>query len=387
MKKILKNFRIRYSMATKTLGYSDEFLKRVYSIYLNHNKVIHFRKGFPVYSLSTPPLFSKPSANFFARILYRVLQNKTMPNLLSFAVNDVCNANCQHCSFFESVDDKTKKVLSLSEIRKMMKDAQELGVTVVNLVGGEPLMRPDLGEIIRCIDKDLSSIILFTNGWLLADRAKEISKAGLDGVYVSLDSASAEIHDKKRGTVGLFDKALEGIVVAKKVGLTVGISCCMDENDYKSGELDRIIELAKSKGVHEVLVFDALPVGRYGNREDLIGHKKWVEEMIEHVKKYNNNVNYPGIIIYAYSTSHAAVGCSGGSNYLYITPYGEICPCDFYHRRFGSIREEPLYKIWERMSSTEGFSSSKWGGCRVKEGAYVNVENISDACNTCIKGQ
>jgi len=282
---------MRWAMATKTLGYSDEFLKRVYSIYLNHNKIIHFKNGYPVYSLSTPPLFSKPSANFFTRILYRVLQNKPMPNLLSFAVNDVCNANCQHCSFFESVDDKTKKVLSLAEIKKMMKDAQDLGVSVINLVGGEPLMRPDLCEVIKTIDKDLSIAILFTNGWLLADRAKEISKAGLDGVYISLDSATPEIHDKKRGTEGLFAKAINGISVAKKAGLTVGISCCVDENDFKNGELDRIIELAKSSGVHEVLVFDALPVGRYGNRQDLMGHKKWVDEMIEHVKKYNEDDN------------------------------------------------------------------------------------------------
>jgi len=386
MNLLLKKLRMRWAMATKTLGYSDEFLKRVYSIYLNHNKIIHFKNGYPVYSLSTPPLFSKPSANFFTRILYRVLQNKPMPNLLSFAVNDVCNANCQHCSFFESVDDKTKKVLSLAEIKKMMKDAQDLGVSVINLVGGEPLMRPDLCEVIKTIDKDLSIAILFTNGWLLADRAKEISKAGLDGVYISLDSATPEIHDKKRGTEGLFAKAINGISVAKKAGLTVGISCCVDENDFKNGELDRIIELAKSSGVHEVLVFDALPVGRYGNRQDLMGHKKWVDEMIEHVKKYNEDDNYPGVIIYAYSTSHVAVGCSCGSNYLYITPYGEICPCDFYHKRFGSIREEPLYKIWERMSSTEGFGSSKWGGCRVKESSTA-IGKTPEICDTCISAQ
>jgi len=372
-------------MATKTVGYSDEFIKRVYSIYLNHNKVIHYKGGYPVYSLSTPPLFSKPSANFFARLLYRVLQNKPMPNLLSFAVNDVCNANCEHCSFFDSVDDKTKKVLSLAEIKKMMNDAQGLGVSVVNLVGGEPLMRPDLGEIIKSIDKDLSIAILFTNGWLLADRAKELAKAGLDGVYISLDSATPEIHDKKRGTEGIFERAIAGISVAKKVGLTVGISCCLDEEGYRNGELDRIIELAKSKGVHEVLVFDALPVGRYGNRKDLIGYRKWLDEMIDHVKRYNTDDSYPGVIIYAYATSHLAVGCSGGSNYLYITPYGEICPCDFYHKRFGSIREEPLYQIWERMSTTKGFGSSKWGGCRVKDGGVVG--NVEETCNTCIIGE
>jgi radical SAM protein with 4Fe4S-binding SPASM domain len=130
-------------------------------------------------------------------------------------------------------------------------------------------------------------------------------------------------------------------------------------------------------------VFDALPVGRYKTREDLKQHKDWVEDMIEHSKKYNRDESYPGVLIYAYSTSHRAVGCSGGTSYFYVTPYGEICPCDFYHARFGSIREEPLYKIWDRMSSSDDFTKTKWGGCRIKE--LDAAGNIAEICDNCIK--
>ncbi|WP_199313513.1 hypothetical protein [Leptolyngbya sp. FACHB-671] len=52
---------------------SIDFVEVLYRIYLNHNKVIHFRNGYPVYSLSTPALFSKPAANFIARALYRTI--------------------------------------------------------------------------------------------------------------------------------------------------------------------------------------------------------------------------------------------------------------------------------------------------------------------------
>jgi len=86
-------------------------------------------------------------------------------------------------------------------------------------------------------------------------------------------------------------------------------------------------------------------------------------------------------LVYAYTTSHRAVGCTGGMSYFYVTPYGDICPCDFYHAKFGSIREEPLYRIWDRMSTSTEFSKTKWGGCRVKEAKVV--ENESDLCNNC----
>lgn len=369
-------------MATKALGYSDELTKRMYSIYLNHDKIIHFRNGYPVYSLSTPPLFSKPSANFFARLIFRVVQNRPIPNLMSFAVNDQCNANCSHCSFFTSVDDKTKKVLTTQECKKLIADTQELGVSVINFVGGEPLMRPDLCEIIKSVDKDISITTLFTNGWLLLDRADELKKAGLDGIYISIDSADPAVHDKKRGVQGIFDKAIEGIKYAKKKGFSVGISCCLDEDDYKNGELDKIVELAKKLKIHEVLVFDALPVGRLKGRENLKRHKEWVGDMIASVKKYNADESYPGVLIYAYSTSHKSAGCTGGMNYFYVTPYGEICPCDFLHARFGSIREEPLYKILDRMSSDDKFQKAKWGGCRVKDSD--SMENSDDICDNCI---
>ena len=94
MNSLLANLRLKWFLATSALDYSADFVNILYRIYLNHNKIIHFRNGYPVYSLSTPALFSKPAANFISRILYRSIQNKNLPNMMSFAVNDICNATC-----------------------------------------------------------------------------------------------------------------------------------------------------------------------------------------------------------------------------------------------------------------------------------------------------
>ncbi|MFB2920822.1 radical SAM/SPASM domain-containing protein [Aerosakkonema funiforme] len=377
MNPFLSNIRLKWFLATRALDYSADFVKILYQIYLNHNKIIHFRNGYPVYSLSTPALFSKPASNFIARALYRTIQNKNLPNLMSFAVNDICNATCEHCSFFNAVEEKSINILTLRQAQKLIKDAQELGVSVINFVGGEPLLHKELPEIIKAVNKDFSTTILFTNGWHLEQRAAELKKAGLDSIYISIDAANPEKHDRFRNQPGLFDKAMRGIQTAKKLGFSVGISTTMTPESYRDGELDRIVKLGKKIGIHEVLVFDALPTGRYKERQDLVDNNDWIEEMIQSARKYNQNPNYPGVVFFAYFTSHRSVGCSCGTSYFYVSPYGDIMSCDFNHAKFGNILEEPLWKIWDRLTTLPEFCQAKWGGCKIKDSEFRQKETVS----------
>jgi MoaA/NifB/PqqE/SkfB family radical SAM enzyme len=367
---LLHRLRLQWFLLTRSLGYGTDFTTILYKIYLNHDKIIHFRRGFPVYSLSTPAVFSAPAANFLARALYRTIQNKNLPNLMSFAVNDDCNAACEHCSFFEAVDDRARSPLSFEQACDAIAQAQDLGVSVLNFVGGEPLQRQDLPDLIRSVDRQRSTTVLFTNGWLLSDRARELRRAGLDSIYVSLDAADPAQHDRIRKTPGLFAKAIAGLKVAKKLGFSVGISTTLTPERYAAGELPRIIELAKRLGVHEVLVFDALPSGRYQDREDLVrspNDSDWVEAMMRSVAHYNRDRTYPGVVFFAYFPSHRSVGCSCGTSYFYLSPDGDVMSCDFNAHSFGNIRNAPLWQLWERLTTTPDYCSAKWGGCKVKD--------------------
>jgi MoaA/NifB/PqqE/SkfB family radical SAM enzyme len=375
----LNQLRLRWFLATKALGYGTDFVEVLYRIYLNHSKIIHFRDGYPVYSLSTPALFSKPAAHFIARTLYRGIQNRNLPNLMSIAVNDACNAHCGHCSFYDGVDDPHRQPMMLPQVAQAIAAAQELGVSVINIVGGEPLLRPDLAEIIRSVDKDRSTVLLFTNGWHLVERAADLRRAGLDSIYVSLDAADSQRHDALRQTPGLFDRAVAGLKAAKKLGFSVGISATLTPEAYQSGELKRLVELGKSLGVHEVLVFDALPSGRLQHRDDLIDNGDWVEAMIQSAVPYNQDPCYPGVVFSAYISSHRSVGCSCGTSYFYLSPYGDVMSCDFNHAIFGNVLEEPLWKVWQRLSSNPDFAQAKWGGCKVKDSEFLQKETVQVA--------
>jgi MoaA/NifB/PqqE/SkfB family radical SAM enzyme len=364
------------------MPYTADYLQRLYQIYLNHSKVIHYRDGCPVYSLSTPAVFSKPFANFAARAMYRTIQNRNLPNLLSFAVNDVCNAVCEHCSFFSGVDDKSRQVLTLAQAQKVVRDAQKLGVSVITFVGGEPLLREDLPEILRAVDKDLTTTVVFTNGALLAEQADTLKRAGLDSVYVSLDSADPAAHDRFRGAEGLFHQAVAGLRAARGSGLSVGISCSLTPEAFAAGELQRMIELGRQLGVHEVLVFDTMPTGRYKWRTDLIDNPDWVEDMIAAAEPYNRDARYPGVLLWAYTAGYQSVGCACGTSYFYVSPYGDVMSCDFNHHVFGNVLETPLHRIWDQLSSLPEFRQSKWGGCKIKDSATRELETVSPSVHS-----
>ena len=368
--------RLRGFLLSHGLAGASDFVAVLYRIYLNHSKIIHFRDGYPVYSLTTPALFSPPAAHFIARTLYRGIQNRNLPNLLSLAVTDGCNARCGHCSFYEAVDDPGRSLLSLPELRQLIRDAQQLGVSILNLVGGEPLLRPDLAEIIASVDKSLSTVVLFTNGWHLAERAPALRRAGLDSVYVSLDAADAQRHDALRGTPGLFDRALAGLERARRQGLSVGISATLTPEAWADGELERLVALARRLRAHELLVFDALPSGRLRHRDDLVDNGDWVEAMIRSAERWNADSSYPGVVFSAWISSHRSVGCACGTSYLYLSPYGDVMSCDFNHAIFGNVRQEPLWRLWERLSTHPDFAQAKWGGCKVKDRTWLERPTV-----------
>jgi MoaA/NifB/PqqE/SkfB family radical SAM enzyme len=317
--------------------------------------------------------------------MFRSIQNKNLPNLMSFAINDDCNAGCKHCSFFSGVDDKTKQILSTDEAKRVIREAQEIGVSTINIVGGEPTLRKDLTDLIRSVDKDLTQVIMFTNGSLIKELAGKLKKAGLDGVYVSIDWSTAEKHDKHRMHKGLFEKAMAGIAEAKRVGLTVGISTCMTPESTADGEFERMVELGKRLGVHEIIVFDAMPTGRFKFRKDLVDNPDWVEDLISRSKQFNADETYPGILVWGYATSHRSVGCTCGTSYFYLSPYGDIMSCDFNHAAFGNIREKPLFMLWDGLTTKKEFCSAKWGGCKIKDSTTRDGATVTSGkgCSGC----
>jgi len=143
-------------------------------------------------------------------------------NYLRISVTDRCNLRCIYCMPAEGVRLMSHRdILTYEEIYTIARVAAELGINKVRLTGGEPLVRSGLTELIQMLAQieAIDDISLTTNGTLLSRYAAELKQAGLQRVNISLDTLKPnKFKFITRHSLNLGD-VLEGIKVARSVGL------------------------------------------------------------------------------------------------------------------------------------------------------------------------
>src|SRR5690606_9609942 len=146
---------------------------------------------------------------------------------LRISVMDRCNFRCPYCMPRDTFHEhyrflKSSERLSFDEIARLTRLFVELGVRKVRLTGGEPLLRPNVCELVgdlTAID-GVEDVALTTNAVLLAQHAAELKANGLHRITVSLDSLDPEIFKQMSGGFAELNRVLEGIDAAVDAGLT-----------------------------------------------------------------------------------------------------------------------------------------------------------------------
>jgi GTP 3',8-cyclase len=145
---------------------------------------------------------------------------------LRISVMDRCNFRCPYCmpreTFHESYRFlKSSERLDFAEILRLARVFVRAGVRKIRITGGEPLLRPNLADLIGDLTQlpDVEDIALTTNGMLLAKYATELKAAGLNRITVSLDTLDPAVFAKMSGGFGGVDEVLDGIEHARRAGL------------------------------------------------------------------------------------------------------------------------------------------------------------------------
>ena len=126
------------------------------------------------------------------------------PVNMMLALTDRCTGACVYCQ----IPQRKRPEMSLTEILRLLDEASAMGVQRVGLWGGEPLLRDDLGPIIRHIQKLGMFVTVDTNGHLIPECEEALQ--GVDHVNISLDGDRAA-HDANRGP-GAWDRTMRGIM-------------------------------------------------------------------------------------------------------------------------------------------------------------------------------
>ncbi len=351
--------------------------------------------------------------------------NQTL-RLLFWETTIKCNLTCAHCRRLES-DEAAFRDLSTAQAKSLIEQLAELGreqpiMPVLVFSGGEPLCREDLFEMVGRA-KSLGIVpALATNGTLIdATMATMIKENGIVRVAVSLDGATAEIHDKLRQLEGSFERAVEGVghLRDKNVPFQVNITLTR----HNAGQLKDVYELAKSLGAIALHIFMLVPVGcgQALAETDMLSPEQYEQKMLEICRldgrgqlqmKVTCGPHYERVIrqqglqqsrmgtdqerimnveqgISKFNIRHSKFdrGCLAGLGVLFVGHQGDVFPCGYLPVKCGNVLEDKLSEIWynnqdlARMRDSNGLEGKcgvcgyrhMCGGCRAR--AYAATGN------------
>ena len=347
---------------------------------INRLKVIAEKDGKNVYNLYNPAMPTPAAMRHLERKLRTMAEGIVFPGTCTLSVTPRCPCRCVHCSADRFVTGERRE-LTTDQLKSVIDQAVDLGVSNVVFTGGEPLVRADLPELIAHVDKTRAHAMMFTSGVLLTEKkVAELAEAGLDSLNVSIDADSPEVHDRLRRLPGAFRKAMEGARRAREAGILTGVSTYASHERVTSGALEHLVRMARDEGFHEITIFDCVPTGKFLCRPDVILGRKDIKRVRALADRYNADPHPFGVVAQAKANAFDGGGCFGGFAQFYMTCYGDINPCDFNPVTFGNVLEEPLETIWRRMVSHPEFGPHRHS-CRMQSARYraKYIAPITDA--------
>jgi MoaA/NifB/PqqE/SkfB family radical SAM enzyme len=330
-------------------------------------------KGKMVANPFAPPVGSRPQFRALKGLLRKYVLGRITPLAMTYAVTYRCQCRCAHCSAARFHRGDASE-LSTAEAKRLIDESLDLGICILAFTGGEPLLRQDIFELIAHVDQRKAMPIMFTNGQLLTpDAVERLADSGLYTLFLSLDAPSAEEHDRLRGIPGLFDSAIEGLERIREKGVLTGISSYASRTGTAAGAYRRMYALAKRIGAHTMLLFDSVPTGRQlrETREMLTEEQR--EEILSFTREIFARKEIPSLSSQVWQNSLegylGGIGCLAGNIQYYVTAYGDVTPCDFTPLSFGSVREEELGRIWERLVAHPAYSHTS-NVCRMQHPGF-----------------
>ena len=255
--------------------------------------------------------------------LFRIhVLGKRNPLFVSWNVTFRCNLKCKYCGTHEI----KREELKTQEVLAGLDMLWNAGVRWITFGGGEPLIRSDMGEILRYAKGKRFKVFLSTNGSLAAQKREEL--ASVDHVNLSVDG-KREIHDAVRGE-GAFDRAMQCMDICKELGVTVSFLCVLSK--YNIEQVDDVLAIASQRGVQ--VMFQ--PATRWLNSSvepnpispATDDYRRTVARLIDLKKKgapVSNSVT--GLRHIARWPGPAPIWCVGGTLTAVIEPDGSVLAC------------------------------------------------------------
>ena len=313
--------------------------------------------------------------------------------IVSWNTTNACNMYCAHC--YRDAGCKAKEELSTAEAKVLLNQIARAGFKIMIFSGGEPLMRPDILDLVDYATR-LNLIVVFgTNGTLISmHMAKALKAAGAKAMGISLDSLDAAKHDKFRSLQG----AVNGMKNCLAAGLPFQIhTTVMDWNQH---ELEAITDFAVEIGAKAHHFFFLVPTGRAASIEEESLRAKGYENVLTRIMQKQQEVSIelkptcaPQFLRIAAQLgikTRFKRGCLAGLSYCIISPRGIVQPCAYLNMALGDVRKTPFDEIWRSNDTFKTLRTLDYsgncgscqykkicGGCRARAACYSDGDFMS----------
>lgn len=275
-----------------------------------------------------------------------------------------CNYRCGHCYNFNRHNPTYKgdKGLSTEEVLALISELAKLGVVELTFSGGEPLLRPDIAQLIAHSYSLHLITLLKTNGSLLdAELLAELAETGLSEVEITIYGFSAESHDAFTGVKGSFEATLQAIEEFGSYSseLKVFVTAAVLAHNHQELHLQPDLE----KRLGQKIRANAVCHGRNDLDQSSKAHAPDLDTLVKlrpvSQAELATFKNTPSGDASTFRCGCARISCA-------IMATGDVVPCVEAPWVAGNIRDASIYDIWhssEVFKSIRNLKSEDWKTC------------------------
>lgn len=266
-----------------------------------------------------------------------------------------CNLHCAHC--FTNSHAPHPDELSTDEIYSLIDQMAAAGTGMLAIAGGEPLLRPDLFDVLGYTSEKGIKIGMTTNGMFITEAvAERLHNLNLATIAVSIDGMEKS-HDSVRGK-GTWKKVVENIKVLRKYCRTAKIGIRYTINALNLQDYEPVLKLAEEIGLDIVKFNPIRCCGRAVHNKQLLITQEQYVQFLTSVQKVKTHVRYSlpktPLDSCEYEFVDLGFGCTGGHETCNVTPTGEFSGCAFLGDHFvvGNIKTTPFLTLWDKTQKS-----------------------------------
>ena len=290
-----------------------------------------------------------------------VIQAGPGPAVVVWDITYACPLRCAHC-YSESGRRPTRQ-LSRQDLFRVVDALAELGPHTVVLAGGEPLVVPELFEVVRRLRSAEIGVHLYTAGWDVSDSSVAVLMDLASNVTISIDGATPATHDRLRGRVGSFERALDALErlneAAQRYGAgapAIGVDYAVTRTNF--GEMPRFCQLPSERFpcLNYLFFGAAMPIG-LASRPGFVRHEMVSPDQLRLLRDpaFQQALRAQAAAPLDVCVSDNAVFqmrperlARGEIPALQVEPDGRVRAMPIYEGTVGSLLEDPGALLWER---------------------------------------